>query len=78
MNHANNERTEYSRLFPVFDLRGIFPRYHKSMLSEYLPAGRQVGKIKPLICYVLSDTQGKFINKYAKGERHWRAQFYFH
>jgi len=33
----------------------------KHILSEYLPAGRQVGKIKPLKYYVLSDNQEKFI-----------------
>ena len=42
----------------------IFPLIKGGLreVSEYLPAGRQVGKIKPLIYYLLSDTQDEFIN----------------
>jgi hypothetical protein len=35
----------------------------KYKLSEYLPAGRRIGQIKPLLYYVLFDAQVKFMSK---------------
>jgi len=48
LSHSRSSTSEEFSLFII-----------KYILSEYLPAGRQVGKIKPLKYYVLSDTQEK-------------------